>query len=95
MADELVKKVRAAAGAAWYTLLIGVLWLNVAYFLWLAILTCRPEWLRTLWGGGDLTWNDMQIITLWFFGAFKVILFAILLAAIWLSLWCRRLRKTD
>jgi hypothetical protein len=56
MSDELAKRVRAAAGAAWYTVLIGVLWLTVAYFLWLAILTRRPEWVRTLWGGGDLTW---------------------------------------
>jgi len=95
MSDELVKKVRAAAGAAWYTLLIGVLWLTAAYFLWLAILTRRPEWLHTLWGGGNLTWDEMQISTLWFFGVFKVILFVMLFAAIWLSLWHRRLQKAD
>jgi hypothetical protein len=95
MSDELVRKVRAAAGAAWCTVLIGALWLTVGYFLWLAILTCRPEWVRTLWGGGDLTWDDMQIITLWFFGVFKVILFVILFAAIWLSLWHRRLQKAE
>ena len=95
MSDELAKKVRAAAGAAWWIVLIGAIWLTVGYFLWLAILTCRPEWIRTLWGGGNLTWDDMQIITLWFFGVFKVILFLILFAAIWLSLWHRRLRKAD
>ena len=87
MSDELAKKVRAAAGAAWCTVLIGALWLTV--------MTRRPEWVRTLWGGGDLTWDNIQIITLWFFGVFKVILFLVLFTAIWLSLWHRRLRKAD
>jgi hypothetical protein len=95
MADELAKKVRAAAGAAWWLVLIGIVWITVGYSAWLTLMTRRPEWIRTLWGGGNLTWDDMQIITLWFFGVLKIILFLMLFAAIWLSLWHRRLRKAE
>ena len=93
MNGELAKKVRAAAGAAWGTVIIGAVWMTLAYGLWLVILHYKPGLILTLWGSGDLTWPEVQRITLWFFGAFKLEIFAVLLAAIWLSLWHRRLAR--
>lgn len=93
MNEPLVKRVRDAAWATWMVLAILAVWMTVAYFFWLAVLHYRMEWVRFLWGGRDLTWSEMQWITLWFFGGFKLGLFAVLAAAIWLTLFARRLRR--
>jgi len=92
MSEPLEKRIRAAAGATWMLLLILVIWMTVTYVLWLGLVYTRMEWVRTLWGG-DVTWSEMQWVTLWFFGAFKLGLFAVLAVAIWLTLFARRLRK--
>jgi len=93
MNDSLGQRVRAAAAAGWWTVLIAVAWLTASWLAWMAILHSRPKWILTLWGGGDLGWPAVQNLTLWFFGVFKLILFVMLLATIWLTLWSRRLRR--
>jgi hypothetical protein len=90
---QMADRVGAAGRAAWVTLLIGAIWMTVAYLLWLAVMHAQPAWLIALWGGGELTWSDVQEITLWFFGGVKLMLFAVLFGGIWLSLWGRRLRR--
>ena len=93
MDGDLSKKVGAAARAAWWTVLIGAVWMSLGYRVWLWMMSARPGWVLVLWGGGDLAWGDVQRISLWFFGVFKIFLFAVLLSAIWLSLWGRGLRR--
>jgi len=92
MNEPLVERVRAAAWATWMLLLILAVWMTIAYFLWLGVFYTRMEWVRALWGG-DVTWPEMQWVSLWFFGAFKLGLFAVLAAALWLTLFARRLRR--
>ena len=93
MNDSLAQRVRAAAVAGWWTILIAVIWLTAAWLAFLAILAARPDWLLVLWGGGKLTWPTVQNITLWFFGAFKLVIFAGVLLTIWLTLWSGRLKR--
>lgn len=95
MDESLSKRVGAAAAAGWWTILIGAIWLTVAWVIWLVILGTRPAWLLTLWGGGRLTWATVQTITLAVMGAMKGLLLAGLLVVIWLTLWARSLRRQE
>ena len=94
MNDIFSQRVRSAARAGWWTVLIGAIWLLAAWLIWLAIIHARPEWLRTLWGGRRyVAWKEMYLIAIQFMAIFKLILFVCVLATIWLSLWSRRLRR--
>ena len=44
-------------------------------------------------GGKDVTWEFVQTVSLWFLGVFKLFLWLLFLAALWLTLWARQLRK--
>lgn len=91
---SLAKRVRAAAVAGWWTILIAAVWMTAGWFVFMAILNARPEWLLKLWGGGDLDWPDVHRIVLQFYAVFKLMLFAVVMVVIWLSLWSRRLKRT-
>ena len=91
MNEPLVKRVRDAAWATWMVLLILALWMTIAYFVWLLVLHHQVEWVRDLWGSPG--WYDMKMVALLFFGILKLGLFAVLAAALWLTLFGRRLRK--
>lgn len=93
MNDAFEKRVRAAVPAAWWTVVIWVVWMTAAWLIWLVFLNVRPDWLLALWGGGKLTWETVQTICLWFFGIMKMIMFAFVMVTIFLTLWARRLKK--
>ena len=93
MQDTLAGRVGAAARAAWWTILIAALWLTAIWLAWLPLLHYRPDWILTLWGGQDLSWDKVRWLMLNFVAIFKLILWVALLLAIWLSLWSRRLGK--
>ena len=93
MDDNLAKRVGAAAAAGWWTILIGAAWITGAWLVWMALLYFRPDWMLSLWGGGGLRWDTIQMITLWVFGAMKVVLLLAVLTVIWLTLWAGRLRR--
>ena len=95
MNDPFEKKVRAAAVAAWWAVLIAYALLLVTWAAYLGLLSARPAWLLTLWGGGDVSWAFVQTVSLWFLGVFKLAIWLIILAALWLTLWARQLRKSD
>jgi len=94
MADLFYNRVRTAAVAGWWTVLIAVLWLTVGWLAWMWLLKAQPDWLLALWGGGDLTWPDVHRIVLWFMGAAKMVLLGWLLATIGLSIWARKLKQS-
>ena len=94
MDDSFTKRLRSAAAAGWWTVVVGAICLTASWLIWLALLHTRPAWLLTLWGGGELTWPQVQTLMLWFFGAFKLILFVAVLLAIWLTLWARALKRS-
>jgi len=92
MNDSFEKKVRAAAIAAWWVVLIGYVLLTVTWLVYLALVTNRPAWIVAMWGQ-DVTWDFMQTVSLWFLGVFKLFLWFLILLALWLTLWARQLRK--
>ena len=93
MNDAFEKRLCAAVPAAWWTVVIWMVWMTVAWLIWLAYLSFRPDWLLALWGGGNLTWDTVQNLCLWFFSVMKMIMFAFLMVTIVLTLWARRLKR--
>ena len=99
MNDSFEKKVRAAAVAGWWVILIAFALLTITWFFYLGIMSARPEWVLRMWGGDIVnqghSWESMQTISLWFMGVFKLCLWLMFLVVLWLTLWARQLRKVD
>jgi hypothetical protein len=95
MNDSFERKVRAAAIAGWWVVLIAYVLLLVTWIAYLALMSARPSWLISMWGQGDVSWSFMQTVSLWFMGAFKMFIWLLILAALWLTLWARQLRKLN
>jgi hypothetical protein len=93
MNDDFAKKVRSAAIAGWWTLLIGAIFVTIQWVAYLHIMRRKPDWVLAVWGSGDVTWSTVQVMWLWFVGVFKIILWSMALVVIWLSLWAHGLRK--
>ena len=94
MNDPFEKKVRAAAVAGWWVILIGYALLTLTWGVYLALVSVRPAWMRALWGQ-DVSWDFMQTVSLWFLGVFKLFLWFLILIVLWLTLWARQLRRLD
>ena len=92
MTRTFTQRVRSAAHAGWWTIVIAAVWLTLAWFAYLAMQHYRPEWIRTLWGSGT-TWEQIHWIMLIFTAVFKIILFTLVMVAIWLTIWGRKLDK--
>ena len=88
-------RVRAAAAAGWWAVLIAIIWLLAAWQVSMVMLSVRPQWVLRLWGGGELTWPTVHIIMLGFWAAFKLIILLGLLVVIWLALWSCRLKRLE
>ncbi len=73
MNDPLKKKVRTAAVAGWWVVLIGYALLTLTWAVYLSFVSARPAWMRALWGP-DVSWDFMQTVSLWFLGVFKLFL---------------------
>jgi len=90
--DAFEKKVRAAAAAAWWVVLIGYALLLVTWVIYVIMVHSQPSWLPAMWGP-DVNWAFMQTVSLWLMGVFKLLLWFMFLAALWLTLWAKYLRK--
>jgi len=91
--DEIfTKKVRAAAVAGWWTLLIAFCILLIQWLAYLLIMTRQPAGILCLWGGG-ITWPEIGTILLWAMVAFRIGVAMMILVVIWLTLWARQLAK--
>ena len=96
MNETLQKRVRSAAVAGWWTILIAAVWMTVGWVAFLVILNTEPGWMLRLWGYPDtssLRWQQVRTIVLQFFAVFKLMLFAFVIVVIWLTLWSRRLKR--
>jgi len=91
--DEIfAKKVRAAAVAGWWTLLIAFCILLIQWLAYLLITTKQPTGIVCLWGRG-VSWPEIRMIWLWAMVAYKFVVGMMLFVVIWLTIWGRQLAK--
>jgi hypothetical protein len=92
MDDSFQVRVHDAAVAAWWTLLIAFVFFAFQWVTYLGVMATQPAWVASLWGPGA-TWESIR--TVWFQALvfLKVTLWLLVLAALWLTLWAKRLRK--
>jgi hypothetical protein len=94
MNDVFEPQVRAAAVAAWRVVLLAAGVLVASWIAYLVVIPARPPWLLSLWGPG-LTWDYVQNIWLWAIAVFKMAVWLMVMAALWLTLWARQMRKSS
>jgi hypothetical protein len=92
MTDEFELRVRSAAIAGWWTLLIAGAIFIVQWIMYLVVAPAEPRWVLTLWGPGT-DWQHVRTIWFWFLAGFKVSLLVLAFVFLWLTLWARQLRK--
>ena len=92
MNDVFEERVKAAAVAGWWTLLIAVGFIVLQWLIYLAVMEARPAWLLAMWGPG-VDWDFVQSVWFWAIAFLKFVVWLMALAAIWLTLWARQLRK--
>jgi hypothetical protein len=92
MDDLFIRKVRTAAVAGWWTLLIAYCILLVQWLAYLLIMTKQPAGILCIWGNG-ITWPEIRNIWLWGMVVYKFIVGIMLFIIIWLTLWARQLAK--
>jgi hypothetical protein len=92
MDDDFERKVRAAAVAGWWVVLAAAGLLLVSWVAYLVVIPARPEWLLSLWGA-ELSWQYVQNVWFWALVIFKVSVWLMAMAALWLMLWARQLRR--
>jgi hypothetical protein len=91
--DEIfIKKVRAAAVAGWWTLLIAYGVLLIQWLAYLLIMTTQPTGMTCFWGKA-VTWPEIRSIWLWAMVTYKIVLATMIFVVIWLTLWARQLSK--
>lgn len=92
MNDSFEKRVRAAAVAGWWTVLIAAVVLLIQWIVYLAIMNAKPGWVQTLWGPG-LSWLFIQKIWFWGTAVLKMLIWMMAMVALWLTLWAREMRR--
>lgn len=94
MTDAFENRVKAGAAAGWYVVAVAAGFVTLAWLLYLGLMSARPAWVLSLWGP-DLTWPLAQRICLAAIAALKCCVWLMAFGALWLTLWARRLRKTE
>ncbi len=92
MNDTFQRRLGAAVGAAWWTVLVWWLLLLASWCGSMAVMHIRPAWVLGMLGEG-VTWLDVQMMYLWLIGSFKVMGIVAALVALFLTLWHRRLGR--
>ena len=92
MDEVFTKKVRAAAVAGWWTLLIAFCILLIQWLAYLLMTTKQPTGIVCLWGGG-VTWPEIRTIWLKAMVVYKLVVGMMIFVVIWLTLWARQLEK--
>ena len=92
MNDLFERRVRAAAIAGWWTLAIGVAFLTIVWFIFMAMMAGPPSTIESLWGG--MPRDQIYVVVLWLVGIWKLFLWSWAMVATWLTLWARQLRKS-
>lgn len=92
MNDIFEKRVKAAAVAGWWMVLITAGFVTLQWVVYLAVLWAKPACLLAMWGPGA-DWPFVQQV--WFAAIVlvKFIVWLMIAASLWLTLWARQMRK--
>lgn len=93
MDETRLKRLQAAVAPAWWTLLIFWGMMMFSWLVFLHIMRNRPDFVINAWGGGNLTWDQIQTLWITFHAVMKLILFAATMITLWLTLYVRRLKR--
>ncbi len=86
------RRVRAAAIAGWWLALIALGFVTVQWVACLAVVHARPAWVLSLWGP-NIDWSFVQVVWFWGIVVMKLLMWLVVLIALWLTLWARQLRR--
>jgi hypothetical protein len=92
MPDLFTTRVRAAAVAGWWTVLVAI---GLNLIQWLAFrhfISSRPAWVLSLLGRGT-DWDHVLRLSLAAVVVFKVFIWMLLIFVVWLTLWAWQLKK--
>lgn len=92
MDEMFIGKVRAAAVAGWWTILIAYCILLIQWLAYIIIMARHPMGMQCLWGEG-VTWPEIRTIWLWAMVAFKFVVGTMIFVSLWLTFWARQLSK--
>ena len=92
MNDPFTIRMRAAAVAGWWTVLIAIGFITLLWAVSLVILSNRPAWVLAMCGP-DIGWPEFQRICLWAIVALKFVIWLMVLVVVWLTLWAWQLKK--
>ncbi|MEN6450433.1 MAG: hypothetical protein ABFC96_08080 [Thermoguttaceae bacterium] len=88
------KRVKSAAVAAWWVVLIAVVFILVQWIAYLVVMHARPAWLLSLWGP-NIDWPFVQSVWFWMVAVFKLCIWLLALTALWLSFWACGLKRHE
>jgi hypothetical protein len=92
MNDAFQQRVRAAAVAGWWTVLVAISFLVSVWILFLVLMSARPPWLQWMFGSG-VSWDYVQNVWFWAISIFKMCVWLLALMVVWLTLWANQLEK--
>jgi len=92
MNEPFLYRLQALVKTGWWTLFIGAAFVAFQWIAYLVLMSSRPSWIPAMWGKG-VDWDMIQSVWLWGTAMFKICLWALALALIWLTLWSRQLKK--
>ena len=92
MNDDFERKVKGAAVAGWWTVLVAAAALLLQWVAYLVVMSSRPAWVLSLWGSG-VSWPEMQHLWLLATVVLKILVLVLSILSLWLTLWVRQLRK--
>lgn len=90
--EDFQRKVHAAAMAAWWVVLLAACLLILSWGASLVVLSAQPGWFLSMCGP-EVTWAELQHLWFWAIVIFKIVVWFMVFAALWLTLWARQLRE--
>lgn len=94
MSENHELRIRCAATAGWWTLLIALGIFLLDWIVYLIVVPARPSFVLALWGPGA-DWEQVRALWFWFLAGYKVLLALVAFALVWLTLWARQLRRSQ
>jgi hypothetical protein len=92
MNDGFAKRVRAAASALWWTVLVAIAFIVLQWIFYLAVMHTQPSWFLAMWGP-DFDWVFVQMVWFWAIAILKFLVWLMVLVALWLTFWATLLER--